>query len=76
MINPAWPIINQTVCDIYGLDSRDVVWVHIDMEPSEIPSVTVGLRTNEGLAWLVLNVLQGKVMGDLNGETFTESRIR
>lgn len=61
MNNLCWPLINQRICDIYGLDPKQVRHVIIEMSPSEIPTVSVFLMTNEGLAHVLLDVLNGNV---------------
>ncbi len=61
-MNPIWPIVNQRICDIYGLNPNEVRSVAFYMNPNEIPTVVVRLRANEGVANLTLDILNGKVL--------------
>jgi hypothetical protein len=61
-MNPIWPMVNQRICDIYGLDPKEVRSVSLYMNPHEIPTVVVRLHANEGVALLTLDILNGKVL--------------
>jgi hypothetical protein len=54
-------MVNQRICDIYGLNPMEVRHVSIHMNPQEVPTVMVRLFANEGVANLVLDIVSGKV---------------
>lgn len=60
-MNPCWPTVNQRICDIYGLNPDEVYEVRITLNANSIPAVAVHLKSNEGLAWVMLDVLEGRV---------------
>lgn len=55
--NPAWPLVNQQVCDVYGLDPGQVREVNINFHPAGVPIVTVQLMCTEGVLQMVYQML-------------------